>query len=174
MRDGATAACDLIRPLGGVTLTSFLSSRREMMPILSLIFSALFILFGTVIIQAFRSGGHHLLLVLRYFNCVCSHFCDSQRSLQYLYSLMDFLSVVFLCVFLFSVSQLRTNPGSQSQRSSHKLRPMLRAEQALQGSVRWIPSSATADSILRTPLPTVLVSKKGCSSSPCSRSCCGA
>lgn len=33
---------------------TFLSSRREMMPILSLIFSALFILFGTVIIQAFR------------------------------------------------------------------------------------------------------------------------
>lgn len=28
--------------------------RREMMPLLSLIFSALFILFGTVIIQAFR------------------------------------------------------------------------------------------------------------------------
>lgn len=32
----------------------FLCSRREMMPILSLIFSALLILFGTVIIQAFR------------------------------------------------------------------------------------------------------------------------
>lgn len=32
----------------------FPTSRREMMPILSLIFSALFILFGTVIIQAFR------------------------------------------------------------------------------------------------------------------------
>lgn len=30
-------------------------SRREMMPLLSLIFSALFILFGTVVIQAFRS-----------------------------------------------------------------------------------------------------------------------
>lgn len=29
--------------------------RREMMPLLSLIFSALFILFGTVVIQAFRS-----------------------------------------------------------------------------------------------------------------------
>ncbi len=28
--------------------------RREMMPLLSLIFSALFILFGTVVIQAFR------------------------------------------------------------------------------------------------------------------------
>lgn len=36
----------------------FLSSRREMMPILSLIFSALFILFGTVIIQAFRWERH--------------------------------------------------------------------------------------------------------------------
>ena len=28
--------------------------RREMMPLLSLVFSALFILFGTVIVQAFR------------------------------------------------------------------------------------------------------------------------
>lgn len=28
--------------------------RREMMPLLSLIFSALFILFGTVVVQAFR------------------------------------------------------------------------------------------------------------------------
>uniref|UniRef100_A0A8C9ZAP7 DnaJ homolog subfamily C member 16 n=1 Tax=Sander lucioperca TaxID=283035 RepID=A0A8C9ZAP7_SANLU len=33
------------------------SNWREMMPILSLIFSALFILFGTVIIQAFSEGG---------------------------------------------------------------------------------------------------------------------
>lgn len=81
---------------------------------------------------------------------------------------MDFL------YFLFSVSRLRTNPGSQSQRSSHKLRLMLQAEQALQGSVRWIPSSFTTDSILRTLLPMVLVPKKGYSSSPCSRSRCGA
>lgn len=33
--------------------------RREMMPLLSLIFSALFILFGTVVIQAFRSENKH-------------------------------------------------------------------------------------------------------------------
>jgi DnaJ family protein C protein 16 len=31
-----------------------LGFRREMTPLLSLIFSALFILFGTVIVQAFR------------------------------------------------------------------------------------------------------------------------
>ena len=38
-----------------VTLkTSVVICRREMMPLLSLIFSALFILFGTVVIQAFR------------------------------------------------------------------------------------------------------------------------
>lgn len=36
-----------------VANTAF-ASRREMMPLLSLIFSALFILFGTVIVQAFR------------------------------------------------------------------------------------------------------------------------
>lgn len=38
------------------TDTSLVVYRREMMPLLSLIFSALFILFGTVVIQAFRSG----------------------------------------------------------------------------------------------------------------------
>lgn len=173
MRDGATSACDLIRPLGGVTLTYFLSSRREMMPILSLIFSALFILFGTVIIQAFRSGGHHLVLVRDILIAFIATFVISE--IVAVSVLTDGFSLcgVFL-YFLFSVSQLRTNPGSQSQRSSPKLRLMLRAEQALQGSVRWIPSSVRADSILRTLLPTVLVSKKGYSSSPCSRSCCGA
>uniref|UniRef100_A0A8D0CRK8 DnaJ heat shock protein family (Hsp40) member C16 n=1 Tax=Sander lucioperca TaxID=283035 RepID=A0A8D0CRK8_SANLU len=36
--------------------TSAMICRREMMPLLSLIFSALFILFGTVVIQAFRFG----------------------------------------------------------------------------------------------------------------------
>lgn len=36
------------------SLTNLPICRREMMPLLSLIFSALFILFGTVVIQAFR------------------------------------------------------------------------------------------------------------------------
>ncbi|MEQ2182812.1 hypothetical protein GOODEAATRI_026155, partial [Goodea atripinnis] len=36
-----------------------LNNEREMMPLLSLIFSALFILFGTVVIQAFRSQTLH-------------------------------------------------------------------------------------------------------------------
>lgn len=110
----------------------FFSSRREMMPILSLIFSALFILFGTVIIQAFRSEGLGPRFNWRYLNCIHCHFCHLGYCCTFR-TLMD-LEIVFL------VSQLRANQGSQSQKSSHKLRPMLQAEQALQGSVTWIHS----------------------------------
>lgn len=43
-----------IAQLTALTAACKSSLRREMMPLLSLLFSALFILFGTVIVQAFR------------------------------------------------------------------------------------------------------------------------
>lgn len=67
--------------LFSLTECFFMSSRREMMPILSLIFSALFILFGTVIIQVFRYENmkYYILKLKIYFldsrsanyNCTC-------------------------------------------------------------------------------------------------------
>ncbi|XP_016422081.1 dnaJ homolog subfamily C member 16-like [Sinocyclocheilus rhinocerous] len=68
------------------------SNWREMMPILSLIFSALFILFGTVIIQAFRSCIEHPLLstyILQQTNPKETILTSSRRSQTLHYSFLN-------------------------------------------------------------------------------------
>lgn len=92
-----------------------------MMPLLSLIFSALFILFGTVVIQAFRWVINHKCVSLLYFEKQkCSYtnitFFPGIYVRQSIKKALDKRkgSANFFCVF--SVTQVKINRQNQRQR----------------------------------------------------------
>ena len=96
---------------------SLMPCRREMMPLLSLIFSALFILFGTVVIQAFRSVA-----------LTCTLHTTTRATEK----------IACLC---FSVTQVKINRVNQRQKMEQKLKMSLQGPLVLQGKNACVISS---------------------------------
>lgn len=138
----------------------FLCSRREMMPILSLIFSALFILFGTVIIQAFR--WEKLILTHWKYDDLVDVTFTTRINILILFESICVTSVEFISfvkwhsgsysvhLAFFSVNQVRANRRSQNQKNKlHTLRTWLQVKPALRGNVM---ASITSQEILDFPV----------------------
>lgn len=101
--------------------------RREMMPLLSLIFSALFILFGTVVIQAFRSEYKHCSCIKPAFLFFC--FTDFRCAFH-----LGKKQNNFFCVFVVTqarITRLRRKPKmGRGQKMGHRELAELRGKNA--------------------------------------------